>query len=56
MRFHSQKAIQGVLNDVLGEGMSIRKAAEKHGIPAPSVQYMVKKVRDARATYSGSAV
>ncbi|MDR2030481.1 MAG: hypothetical protein LBP65_03395 [Puniceicoccales bacterium] len=34
--------------DVLEHGLSLRRAAEKHGISASSVQYMVKKVRAAR--------
>jgi DNA invertase Pin-like site-specific DNA recombinase len=47
-QFHGQKVIKAVLEDVLGHGLSLRRAAKKHGIPASSVQYMVKKVREAR--------
>ncbi|MDR0727374.1 MAG: recombinase family protein [Puniceicoccales bacterium] len=47
-QFHTQKTIRAVLDDVLQNGLSIRKAAEKHGLPAATVQYMVKKVKSAR--------
>jgi DNA invertase Pin-like site-specific DNA recombinase len=46
--FHSQKVIKDVLIDVEENGMSYRKVAEKHGIPASTVQYMVQKVRAAK--------
>jgi DNA invertase Pin-like site-specific DNA recombinase len=47
-RFHSQATIKAVLNDVLEGGLSIRKASEKYDVPTTTVQYMVKKTRDAR--------
>jgi DNA invertase Pin-like site-specific DNA recombinase len=47
-QFHSQKTIKAVLADIFENGLSIRKTAEKHGIPAATVQYMVQKVRLAR--------
>jgi DNA invertase Pin-like site-specific DNA recombinase len=47
-RFHSQKVIKAVLTDVEENGLSYRRAAEKHGIPSSTVQYMVKKVRAAK--------
>jgi DNA invertase Pin-like site-specific DNA recombinase len=47
-RFHSQAIIKSILNDVLENGLSVRKAAEKYGVPATTVQYMVKKIRDAK--------
>jgi DNA invertase Pin-like site-specific DNA recombinase len=46
--FHSQKVIKAVLVDVEENGLSYRKAAETHGIPASTVQYMVQKMRAAK--------
>jgi len=47
-RFYSQQAIKVVLDDVFGHGLSYRRAGEKNGVPASTVQCWVERTRAAR--------
>lgn len=47
-RFHSQQTVKAVLDDVLGNGLSYRRAGEKNGVPASTVQCWVERTRAAR--------